>query len=37
MKMEADLDILENKMSLEPENMETIESYSSLLEQFNNI
>lgn len=36
-KMEAELKIFEEKMSLEPENMELIEEYTSALERFNNI
>lgn len=37
LKMEAELSVLENKMSIETENMDIIEKYSSMLEQYNNI
>jgi hypothetical protein len=36
-KMEEELKNYEEKMSLEPENMELINEYSSALERFNNI
>jgi hypothetical protein len=35
--MEKQLDEAENKMNSEPENIEYIEEYTSLIEQFNNI
>ncbi len=36
-EMEKELDIIEKKMSKNPEDLEIIEKYTSLLEQFNNI
>jgi hypothetical protein len=35
--MEKELDILEKKMFEQPEDIEVIEKYTSLIEQFNNI
>jgi hypothetical protein len=35
--MEKQLDEAEEKMNSEPENIEYIEEYTSLIEQFNNI
>jgi ATP-binding cassette subfamily F protein 3 len=37
LEMEEELKIIEEKMALESDNIELIEKYSSLLEQFNNI
>ncbi|MDP2396707.1 MAG: hypothetical protein Q8S84_03665 [bacterium] len=36
-EMEKQLDIVEEKMNKEPNNIQIIEEYTSLLEQFNNI
>jgi predicted 2-oxoglutarate/Fe(II)-dependent dioxygenase YbiX len=36
-EMEKNLDEIEKKMAENPDNLEIIETYTSLLEQFNNI
>jgi hypothetical protein len=35
--MEEKLSIIENNMKNDPENLDIIEEYSSIIEQFNNI